>query len=48
MSKLRKLESPLIERFNGYLAAAQHAFIKGQYDVDLRSGVLRDRRTAAY
>jgi hypothetical protein len=37
MSKLRKLDSPVIERLNGYLEAAQHAFIKGQYDVGLEA-----------
>lgn len=37
MSKLSKLESPAIERLNGYLAAAQHAFIKGEYDVTLEA-----------
>jgi len=37
MDKLRKLESSVIERFNGYLEAAQHAFIKGEYEVSLEA-----------
>jgi hypothetical protein len=37
MSKLKKLESPEIWCFNGYLEAAQHAFIKGELEVSLEA-----------
>jgi len=37
MSKLIILASPAINRMNGYLAAAQHAFIKRQYEVSLEA-----------
>ena len=35
MGKLRLETSPDTDRLTGYLAAAQHAFIKGQLDVSL-------------
>ena len=35
MTKLHRTASPDIDRLTGYLAAAQHAFIKGQYNVSL-------------
>jgi hypothetical protein len=37
MSKLRHLETAATHRLKGYLAAAQYAFIKGQYDVTLEA-----------
>ena len=37
MSKLRKLESPAIDRLNGYLAAAGHVFTRSQLDVSLEA-----------
>ena len=39
MDKLRRVTSPEIDRLAGYLAAAQHAFIKGQCDVSLYASV---------
>jgi len=57
MDKLRRVTSPEIDRLTGYLAAAQHAFIKAQYDVSLDASVFEiadasvtdeDVLTAAY
>jgi hypothetical protein len=57
MEKLRRLTSPQIDQLTGYLDAAQHAFIKGQYDVSLEGTVFEitdatvtdeDVLTAAY
>jgi hypothetical protein len=57
MEKLRRVTSPQIDQLTGYLDAAQHAFIKGQYDVSLDATVFEiaaatvtdeDVLTAAY
>lgn len=37
MSKLLRLDTSAIDRMTGYLAAAQHAFIRSQYDVTLEA-----------
>jgi hypothetical protein len=37
MTKLRRLATPAIDRMDGYLTAAQHAFIKGEFDVTLEA-----------
>ena len=39
MDKLQRVTSPEVDRLTGYLAAAQHAFIKGQTDVSLEATV---------
>src|SRR3989442_9238920 len=37
MSKLRRITTPNVDRLIGYLEAAQHVFMKGQYDVTLEA-----------
>ena len=37
MTKLRPFSNPAIDRFTGYLKAAELAFIKGQVDVSLEA-----------
>lgn len=47
MSKLRSLELPVIDRLNGYLAAAQYAFIKANARFLLATSVIKFRRTTS-
>jgi hypothetical protein len=37
VDKLRSLETPATHRLNGYLAAAQQVFVKGEYEVALEA-----------
>src|SRR5262245_18360060 len=37
--KLRRVTSPELNQLTGYLAAAQHAIMKGQYDLSLYASV---------
>ena len=39
MENLNPVTSPEIDRLTGYLAAAQHAFMKGQLDLSLEANV---------
>jgi hypothetical protein len=47
MTKVRRVTSPAIDKLTGYLDAAQHAFIKGQYDVLLDAAVFEIAATVS-